>query len=63
MPSVVIPMHYKTEDVNLDIDDADAFLDYFDEEAVEYVENGEIEFDRADFDDGFTTKVICFDKN
>jgi len=63
MPSVVIPMHYKTEDVNLDIDEVDAFLDYFDEESVEYVQDGEIEFDRADFDDEFNTKVICFDKN
>jgi len=63
MPSVVIPMHYKTEGIELDIDDADAFLDYFDKEAIEYVEADEIEFDRADFDDEFSTKVICFEKN
>ena len=63
MPSVVIPMHYKTDDITIDIDDVDAFLDYFDKDAVEYVEGGEIAFDRADFDDGFETKVICFERN
>ena len=63
MPSVVIPMHYKTDDIDLDIDDADAFLDYFDKESIEYVTSGEVEFDRADFDDEFNTKVICFDKD
>ncbi len=63
MPSVVIPMHYKTEGIELDIEDADAFLDYFDKDAVEYVDGGAVEFDRADFDDEFNTKVICFDKD
>ena len=63
MPSVVIPMHYKTEGIELDIDDADAFLDYFDKDAIEYVDGESVEFDRADFDDEFSTKVICFEKD
>ena len=61
MPSIVIPMHYKTEGVELDIDDADQFLDYFDEDSIECRPVGPVEFDRADFDDGFNTKVICFE--
>ena len=63
MPSVIIPMHYKTDDVDLDIDGVDAFLDYFDEDDIEYVETGKVEFDRADFDDEYTMKVLCFEKN
>ena len=63
MPSVIIPMHYKTDDIDLDIDGVDSFLDYFDEDDIEYVTDGKAEFDRADFDDEYSMKVICFDKN
>ncbi len=63
MPSVIIPMHYKTDDVDMDIDGVDAFLDYFDKEDVEYVKAGKVEFDRADFDDEYSMKVLCFEKN
>jgi len=63
MPNVVIPMHYKTDDVELDIDGVDAFLDYFEKEDIEYPESDCVEFDRSDFDDDYSTKVICFDKN
>lgn len=63
MPSVIIPMHYKTDDIDLDIEGVDAFLDYFDEDDVEFVKDGKVEFDRADFDDEYSMKVICFDKN
>ena len=63
MPSVIIPMHYKTDDVDLDIEGVDAFLDYFDKDDIEYVEGGKAEFDRSDFDDDYSMKVICFDKN
>ena len=63
MPSVIIPMHYKTDEVELDIDGVDAFLDLFDKEDIEYVEEGKIELDRSDFDDDYSMKVICFDKD
>ena len=62
MPSVIIPMHYKTDDVEIDIDGVDAFLDYFDEDDVEYVTDGKVEFDRSDFDDEYSMKVLCFEK-
>ena len=63
MPSVIIPMHYKTDDVNIDIEGVDSFLDYFDKDDVEYVSDGKVEFDRSDFDDEYSMKVICFEKN
>ena len=63
MPNVVIPMHYKTNDLKIDIEGVDAFLDYFEKEDVEYPETDFVEFDRSDFDDDYSTKVICFDKN
>ena len=63
MPSVVIPMHFKTDDVELDIEGVEAFLDYFDEEDIEVITDGKVEFDRSDFDDDYTTKVLCFERN
>ena len=62
MPNVIIPMHYKTDDVDIDIDGVDAFLDYFDEDDIEYVTDGKVEFDRSDFDDDYSMKVLCFEK-
>ena len=61
LPSVVIPMHYKRDSIHLDLEKADAFLDYFDEEDVVYLKKDEIEFDRADFDDEYNTKVYIFE--
>ena len=63
MPNVVIPMHYKIDDLKIDIEGVDAFLDYFEKEDIEYPETDSVEFDRSDFDDDYSTKVICFDKN
>ncbi len=63
MPSVIIPMHYKVDDVDMDIDGVDAFLDYFDKDDIEYTSENKVEFDRSDFDDEYSMKVICFDKN
>ena len=60
-PSVVIPMHYKKDSVNLDIEKVDAFLDFFDEEDIMYVDSEEVEFDRADFDDEYNPKVLIFE--
>ena len=62
MPNVIIPMHYKTDDVDIDIDGVDAFLDYFDEDDIEYVTDGKVEYDRSDFDDDYSMKVLCFEK-
>lgn len=50
MPDVVLPMHYRTKDCELDIDKLDEFLDLFDDECIEERE-GELDFTRSDFDD------------
>ena len=63
MPSVVIPMHFKTDDVELDIEGVETFLDYFDKDDIEVIKDGKAEFDRSDFDDDYTTKVLCFENN
>ena len=39
-----------------------SLLDYFDEDDIEYVTDGKVEFDRADFDDEYSMKVLCFEK-
>lgn len=57
MPDIVIPMHYKTKSLNIDIDKVNGFLDLFDEEYVEQSETSEIEIDRGDLDSS-ATKVI-----
>ena len=59
MPDIVIPMHYKTENSELDIDDVDAFVNLFDEDQVVYVDGETIELDREKFD-GESTKVYVF---
>ena len=59
MPDVVIPMHYKTENSELDIDGVDAFINLFDEDQVVYVEGETIELDREKFE-GDSTKVYVF---
>ena len=59
MPDIVIPMHYKTENSELDIDGVDEFIKLFDEEQVVYVEGETIELDREKFD-GDSTKVYVF---
>lgn len=59
MPDIVIPMHFKTRDINIDIDKAYDFLDLFDKDDIVYTDSDSIEFDRFDFD-GESTKVIVF---
>lgn len=59
MPDVVIPMHFRTKEGNFNIDRVDSFLNLFDKEEIEYLEDDFIEFDRYDFD-GESTKVIVF---
>lgn len=61
MPDIVIPMHYKTKDCDLDIDKVGEFLDLFDDENIIYAESDSVEFDRADFD-GEETKVLVLER-
>ena len=57
MPEIVIPMHYKTKSLTLDIDRPEAFLRSFDEEDVTISEDDYVELDRDDLDEQ-STKVI-----
>ena len=62
MPSIVIPMHYATEDCKLHIDPVSDFVDLFDESNVTYVESDNIDVDRTRFDGDFETEVIVLKK-
>lgn len=61
MPSIVIPMHYKTKGLKMDIDRADDFIDLFEREEVE--ENGECEIElfRDDINED-STRVIVLER-
>ncbi len=61
MPEIVIPMHYKTKGLKLDIDKPDEFLSQFDDEEVEYLESGELELFRDDITEE-STKIIMMEK-
>ena len=61
MPEVVIPMHYKSKGLKMDIQKPDDFLDCFDEEEVEYCEDNVLEFSRDDLSDE-RTKVIMMER-
>ncbi len=61
MPDIVVPMHYKTKDLDMDIDRLNEFLNLFDDENIIYQETATVEFDRADFN-GEQTKVLVLDK-
>ena len=61
MPEIVIPMHYKTRSLNLDIDKADAFLDLFDDEETEIAGRDVLEFSRDDLTEE-KTKVILMER-
>lgn len=60
MPDIVIPMHFKTPECQIDVDKVNAFLQLFDDEQIVRVDGDAIEFDRAKFD-GDCTRVIVFD--
>ena len=62
MPDIVIPMHYRTKECDLDIDKVSEFLDLFEDEDIVRVEGDTVEFDRADFD-GESTKVYVLEMN
>lgn len=57
MPDIVIPMHYRTKDSELDIDKLDAFLKLFNSEDIIEEKDTTIEFDRFDFN-GESTKIL-----
>lgn len=61
MPDIVIPMHYKTKNINIDIEKADYFLRLFDDDDVEISDESIIEIDREDLDE-FSTKVVVLKK-
>jgi L-ascorbate metabolism protein UlaG (beta-lactamase superfamily) len=65
MPSVVIPMHYKTRGLNLDLDKVSEFTDLFDDEEVEEIvdqNETEVEFFRDDISDD-STKIIIMERD
>lgn len=61
MPEIVIPMHYKTRSLTLDIDKADAFLNLFDDEETEISEKNTLEFSRDDLTEE-KTKIILMER-
>ena len=61
MPEIVIPMHYKTKSLNIDIDKAQGFLDEFDEEDVDVCHKDELEFSREDLTEE-KTKIILMER-
>lgn len=66
MPSVVIPMHYKTKGLELDIEKVDEFTDLFDDDDVEeieviYSEESELELFRDDISEE-STKIIVMER-
>jgi L-ascorbate metabolism protein UlaG (beta-lactamase superfamily) len=61
MPEIVIPMHYKTKSLDIDIEKAQGFLDLFDGEDVDVSHKDVLEFTREDITEG-TTKVILMER-
>lgn len=57
LPDIVIPMHYKTKDSEMDIDKVEDFLRLFEDNQIIICEDNTIEFDRYDFN-GESTKII-----
>lgn len=62
MPSIVIPMHYKTKGLDLDIDKVDEFLDLFDKDEIEELEECEIELSRDDISEE-RTKIVLLERD
>ncbi|MCD8372699.1 MAG: MBL fold metallo-hydrolase, partial [Clostridia bacterium] len=61
MPDIVIPMHYRTKNIKLDIDRVEEFTDLFDDEEVIFSDEDEMEFSREDLG-GDSTRVIVMNK-
>ena len=60
MPDIVIPMHYKSKNSNIDIDKVQSFLDEFDEVDVTLSNKAELEFSREDLTEE-KTKIILME--
>ncbi len=58
MPDIVIPMHYKTKGIDIDIDKADDFLKEFDDEVVEYLDTDNFDITRSQFDGEYTRVIV-----
>ena len=61
MPDVVIPMHYKSKHVDIDLDRAQGFLDQFDDEDVDVCRKDVLEFSRDDLTEE-KTKIILMER-
>ena len=61
MPDVVIPMHYKSKHLNIDLERAQGFLDLFDEENVDVCRKDVLEFTREDLTEE-STKIILMER-
>lgn len=61
MPSYVIPMHYKTKGLDIDVEKPDEFIDLFDGGDVEELETSEIELFRDDITEE-QTKLILMER-
>lgn len=62
MPSYVIPMHYKTKGLDIDVEKPDDFIDLFEEEDVEELEGSELELFRDDITEE-QTKLILMERH
>ena len=58
MPDIVLPMHYKTKSLTLDIDRLDSFLRLFEDEEIEEPGSDTLELDRDDMDNESTKVVV-----
>lgn len=58
MPDIVIPMHYHTDDCDIDLDKLDEFLDLFDEDQITFADGDSIDLDRTRFDGDYETRVV-----
>ncbi len=61
MPELVIPMHYKTRNLTVDIEKAQGFLDLFDDEDVDVCHKDVLEFSRDDLTEE-KTKIILMER-
>ncbi len=61
MPDIVIPMHYKSKYLTIDLDRAQGFLDKFDDENVDVCRKDVLEFSREDLTEE-STKIILMER-
>ena len=61
MPEIVIPMHYRTKGVNLDIDKVDEFVSLFEGECDIEECGNEVELTREDLD-GEKTRILILER-